>query len=94
MTTEKTELHYRIGGMDCADCALTLERSVAQLEGVDQVQVSFTTATLDAVGTLDPQAIAERVHALGYEVRTDTEEEEEAEPGAARGGNRIVRVLG
>jgi Zn2+/Cd2+-exporting ATPase len=92
MTTEKTELHYRIGGMDCADCALTLERSVAQLEGVDQVQVSFTTATLDAVGTLDPQAIAERVHALGYEVRTDTEEEE-AEPAAAREGNGIVRFV-
>jgi Cd2+/Zn2+-exporting ATPase len=92
MTTEKTELHYRIAGMDCAECALTLERSVAQLEGVDQVQVNFTTETLDAVGRLDPQAIAERVHALGYEVR-DEAEEEEAEPASTREASGIVRFV-
>jgi Cd2+/Zn2+-exporting ATPase len=92
MTAEKTELRYRIEGMDCADCALTLERSVAQLKGVDRVQVSFTTATLEAVGTLDPQAIAKRVHALGYKVR-DEAGPEETGGAPAEGGRGIVRFL-
>lgn len=71
METPKSELALRIEGMDCADCALTLERGVARLEGVEHVQVNFTTATLEAVGTLDPKAIVERVHALGYQVEDD-----------------------
>ena len=90
--TEKTALRYRIEGMDCADCALTLERSIAQLNGVDQVQVNFATATLEAVGSLDPQAIAERVHALGYEVR-DQDSAEDIEGAAAGQGRGIVRFL-
>jgi Cd2+/Zn2+-exporting ATPase len=95
MTAEKTELRYRIEGMDCADCALTLERSVAQLRGVDRVQVTFTTATLEAVGTLDPQAIAERVHALGYKVRDEAQpkETEQATAERGRGIGRFLRYL-
>jgi Cd2+/Zn2+-exporting ATPase len=71
MTGTNTELKLRIAGMDCANCALTLERSVAQLEGVDRVQVNFTTATLEASGDLDTDAIVGRVRALGYDVAGD-----------------------
>ena len=66
MTMPKSELELHIEGLDCANCALTLERSIAQLDGMERVQVSFADATLRAVGTLDPEAIAQRVEALGY----------------------------
>ncbi len=92
MTAEKTQLRYRIDGMDCADCARTLERSIAQLSGVDQVQVNFTTAMLEAVGSLDPQAIADRVHALGYEVRDDGGADD-TEDATLESGRGIVRFL-
>ena len=52
--------------MDCANCALTLERSLSQLPGVERVQVNFTAATLSASGTFDPQHLVQRVEALGY----------------------------
>ena len=68
------EIKYRIDGMDCANCALVLERSLGQIEGVQQVQVSFSAATLLASGTFDPQALQERVKALGYQTRPFTEE--------------------
>jgi len=68
MQAPRSELALQIKGMDCANCALTLERGVARLEGVEHVQVNFTTATLEAVGSLDPEAIVARVHALGYQV--------------------------
>ena len=42
--TEKLQL--RITGMDCADCALKLEKGVANLDGVAQCQVDFITAKM------------------------------------------------
>jgi Cd2+/Zn2+-exporting ATPase len=60
------EIKYSIQGMDCADCALSLERSLAQIKGVEQVNVNFTTGILEAQGNFDPQALVQRVEALGY----------------------------
>ncbi len=71
MSDSDLKLEYRIAGMDCADCARTLERGVAQLEGVKQVRVNFSTATLEATGRVKPEAIIERVRSLGYEVVSD-----------------------
>lgn len=68
MNTPESELTMHIEGLDCANCAMTLERSIAQLEGIEQVQVSFTNATLQAAGAPDREAIARRVEALGYRV--------------------------
>lgn len=69
---------FRIGGMDCAECARTLERSVGQLQGVRFVRVNFAAGTLEASGEFDARVVAERVQALGYQVI------EEDLPGQAR----------
>ncbi len=81
METPTSELVLRVDGLDCANCALTLEHSVAQIKGVERVQVSFTLGTLEAVGQLDRQAIVERVHALGYEARDPADEDTRPDPG-------------
>ncbi len=78
MTT--TERQLRIEGMDCANCALTLERSIGQLEGVEQAEVNFATTTLSVSGELDLDAINKRVEALGYRV---VDEDAESQPEAA-----------
>jgi Cd2+/Zn2+-exporting ATPase len=60
-----------IKGMDCAECALTLERGVASMPGVRQAQVNFTLArmTLDYdAQTTSQEAIVRRVRELGYDV--------------------------
>ncbi|MEX1159148.1 MAG: HAD-IC family P-type ATPase, partial [Thermomicrobiales bacterium] len=70
------EAHYvhevlAIEGMDCADCALTLERGVGRLEGVEEASVSFGAARMTveydrrAVGL---PAIDRRVRELGYAI--------------------------
>ena len=66
MSTTLQEVKYTIHGMDCADCALSLERSLGQIKGVEQVNVNFTTARLDASGDFDPKELIRRVEALGY----------------------------
>ncbi|MBN1640787.1 MAG: cation-translocating P-type ATPase [Anaerolineae bacterium] len=93
MGTARSEIVYRIDGMDCANCALTLERSVSQLEGVDRVQVNFTTATLEAVGTLDPEAIEARVRALGYHVRDPQDGQDQAHAAETGQGPGVLRFL-
>jgi Cd2+/Zn2+-exporting ATPase len=66
MSSNPHEVKYSIQGMDCADCALSLERSLAQIKGVEQVSVNYTTGLLDASGDFDPQDLIKRVEALGY----------------------------
>jgi len=72
MSSIPKEVQYSIQGMDCADCALSLERSLAHIKGVEQVRVNFTTGLLDASGDFDPQDLIRRVEALGYHTGSPT----------------------
>jgi Cd2+/Zn2+-exporting ATPase len=64
--TEKLQL--RITGMDCADCALTLEKGIANLPGVTECRVNFAAAKMEVSGAVDRAAVEARIHALGYGV--------------------------
>ena len=66
MQENSQEIKYSIQGMDCADCALSLEHSLEHIKGVEQVSVNYTTGFLEANGTFDPQDLIQRVEALGY----------------------------
>jgi Cd2+/Zn2+-exporting ATPase len=72
------ELRYRhetlpVVGLDCADCARTLENGVGRLDGVLWVSANFAASSLvveyDADGIERP-AILSRIRALGYDVET------------------------
>lgn len=69
--TELARNQLKIAGMDCADCALKLEKGVARLDGVHRADVNFATATMwvqyDAE-TVAPQDIVRRIRTLGYDV--------------------------
>ncbi len=67
MSLETHSDKYSIQGMDCADCALSLERSLSQIPGVEQLSINFTTGLLEARGTFNSQALVSRVAALGYQ---------------------------
>jgi Cd2+/Zn2+-exporting ATPase len=57
-----------ITGMDCADCALTLEKGVAKLEGVAECQVNFAAAKMKVSGDVDEAEIVKQIKTLGYGV--------------------------
>ncbi len=90
MTTDSKEVQYSIQGMDCADCALSLERSLAQIEGVEKISISYTTGLLDASGNFNSQDILRRVEAMGYRAVTPNKSLESG-PGAA--GAPASRIL-
>ncbi len=62
------EAEYTIEGMDCAECAMTIEKGVGKLDGVDVIQVDFTSGLLKIKGTVTDRDISQRVTALGYRV--------------------------
>ncbi len=61
-------LEINITGMDCADCALTLEKGISKLEGIEGCQVNFATAKMQLSGEIDEIAVHKYVQALGYDI--------------------------
>lgn len=62
---------YRLEGMDCADCARTIERAVGRLAGVGEVSVSFPAARMTVEfepGLTSPDRIRALVQRLGYRI--------------------------
>lgn len=49
---------YRLDGLDCANCAAKIERSVQQIKGVEQAQVDFMSTKLTIVA---PEKDIERI---------------------------------
>jgi Zn2+/Cd2+-exporting ATPase len=69
MAEELKELEYTINGMDCADCALTIERGVTQLEGVVSCRASFASEKMYVYGSAANEDIAQRVREMGYSLK-------------------------
>jgi len=61
-----TNQTYIVKGMDCADCALKIEKGLRQLEGVQEIQLDFATGLLHVQGQASPEVIQQRVEVLGY----------------------------
>lgn len=61
-------IRLSIAGMDCANCAKTIERGVSKLRGVEAVRVSFPTESLEAQGPVSVEAISEKIRQLGFGV--------------------------
>ncbi|MCB9422237.1 MAG: heavy metal translocating P-type ATPase [Ardenticatenaceae bacterium] len=59
---------FHIKGLDCASCALTVEKGVARLENIDLASLNFSTETLRVRGDVAPEMVVARVRELGYDV--------------------------
>jgi Cd2+/Zn2+-exporting ATPase len=87
----KDGLRLQIRGLDCPECAASLEKAVQQLDGVEMAQLVFSTSTLHVTrrdgAEVRPQ-IERLTASLGYEL--EAERAEVAEPGgSAQGGWRL-----
>ncbi len=66
--TTRTSDTFILTGLDCANCARTVETGVARLDGVTHCAVVFGAMRLEVQGTVQREAVIERVRALGYDV--------------------------
>ena len=72
MSTTNTELTFQVTGLDCANCAKSVETGVRQLAGVQTCELTFTSEKLRVTGEVEPQSIIDRVRELGFDVATET----------------------
>ncbi|GAA0599253.1 heavy metal translocating P-type ATPase [Virgibacillus siamensis] len=63
---EKTE--YRIYGMDCPTCAVTIEKGLDRLDDIQEVNVNYNTARLQISGSsaLSFDSVENEIQKLGY----------------------------
>ena len=66
------EQRFQVTGMDCANCARTVETGVAKLAEVEAVALNFTTGTLAVRGPVPAVRVVARVRELGYDVAGTT----------------------
>ncbi len=57
---------FRLEGLDCADCAVKLEKKIATLPGVEAVRVNFGAGSMNIIHTVTPEAIMKAVNEAGY----------------------------
>lgn len=75
ISEEETSCRLTVAGMDCADCAKTIEASLATMPGVHTARVNFGGGTANVSydpAETDAAALTQRVQALGYSAIADT----------------------
>ncbi|MGQ9904062.1 MAG: heavy metal translocating P-type ATPase [Anaerolineae bacterium] len=66
---------FEIAGLDCAECARSIERGVARLDGVQSCSLSYETAKLRVQGAVTREQVIACVRELGYDVATEDEQQ-------------------
>jgi len=74
MTASTRQTRFKIGGMDCASCAAKIDTAVRRLDGVADVSVSVTGAsmTVSHDGPLADDKVLRQVARLGYGIVKDS----------------------
>jgi Cu+-exporting ATPase len=71
-TDAEIKRHFKISGMTCANCALTIEKGVGKMQGVKSAAVNFTseklTLELDS-SLIKEEEILSKIKDLGYGAR-------------------------
>lgn len=59
---------FRVLDFDCPTCASTVERALSNVEGVENVDVHYTTGRveIDYDDAADPDSFAQTIEAQGY----------------------------
>lgn len=57
---------YTVRNMDCAECALKIEKSVAKMDGVESVNVNFMGGNMQVTGDVSKEELTQKVESLGY----------------------------
>ena len=59
------KINLEIIGLDCVDCARTLENSLLGMSDIDECSIDFYSGRLNAVGTMSTQDLKKYVIVSG-----------------------------
>lgn len=64
---------FRVLDFDCPSCASTVERALSNVDGVEDVEVHYSTGRVEVEyddGVADPDAFAQTIENQGYTPQT------------------------
>jgi len=99
MNQSTRAVRLSIGGMSCAGCVATVEKTLKAVPGVSEAAVNFAEHTASVSGTADAKTLIDAVVAAGYEAaelksRAAEEEKAAAEAAHYRGLQRKTLIAG
>lgn len=69
---------YKIKGMDCASCAVHIEKKLSKTSGVQKATVNYLTGQAAVMGEFKDEDIKGAIESAGYEVEMPMDHEEHA----------------
>lgn len=69
VTVMDTTIQFRVHDFDCPTCASTVERALSNVDGVDDVEVHFTTGRIEITyddSRVDGETFAQTIENQGY----------------------------
>ncbi|MFQ3546156.1 heavy metal translocating P-type ATPase [Halobacillus rhizosphaerae] len=70
----KNRQTYKIEGMDCGSCAMTIEKHVSKNPNVQEVKVNFSTGKMQIEHTTNENIIIKEVQRAGFDASLDSKE--------------------
>lgn len=69
-SNENTDMihEFKINGMSCNHCRMTVRNAIASIPGVENVDVDLSKASASVEGEFDPQAVVKAVSDAGFDV--------------------------
>ena len=65
--SKKNQVVYKVSGMSCNHCKMSVEKAIAGIEGVESVTVDLPVGMAYVDGSHDGQKLIDAVKALGFE---------------------------
>ncbi|MGB7337330.1 MAG: cation-translocating P-type ATPase [Phototrophicaceae bacterium] len=81
-----SEQVYKIGNLDCANCAKELEVGINKLEGVENASVNFSNITLLVEGNAPFAQLQDRTQAFGHTLQDESTSPQTTQKNASRTG--------
>ncbi len=69
LITNTMNKEYTIEGMNCDHCRAAVAKSIAAVEGVEQVDVNLATGVATVAGAHDAEAVAAAVRSAGFDIK-------------------------
>ncbi|TCP28896.1 Cd2+/Zn2+-exporting ATPase [Scopulibacillus darangshiensis] len=82
---------FTIEGMDCAACAMTLEKHMQKLPEVQTVKVNFSTGKMQIVHDITDDQVIKEVNKAGYRAFLDSQKQD-GQSKQAKGSNNTATI--
>ncbi len=90
----KNKQTYKIDGMDCGSCAMTIEKHLSRNPAVQDVQVQFSTGKMHIQHTTSPKEIIKEVGRAGFQASMEGKNDDQNRKAAKGDGISTTTLSG